>query len=1223
MTVMPKEQEALDYASSENDGLMGVLMRNIEVPPEMFQQALRDSYQAAKRLGATGWSRMPKSIFFLPTIDPGSWFAMMWGVLSLLFDVIFTAFWVPLGVAFCSLDYGNLELGCVKAELIGGVFYAMNLLLGFQVGAVLTLNIKRMVVLDGRIVARAYMKHGRFWLDAIAVVPFLYLVAIIASNLDTGSHVWVSFVSLLRLVRMFRVFSLSRVVYIDASAGPLKSFMKAALGGVMGTYVLLLACLMCIIINLQACLLIVSAIFNGRENSWMANQINFDLTTASEPDQWYQAVYLVIMTDTSLGSWGLNPLNFSDMVLLNLYMLMGMVMFGVLVASATYFVTSAGLKTRAQYGLSLKMNRVHRFIRAHRLPGELAHKLKVFYRIDWVNMRSMDAVPEDPMDQLPADLRNDVAVDILDQLLVRLPWTSAISAAARAVLASMMVASNVEPGKELCSEGDEPSCLWLLESGSVAVLNLVGEELFALEAPAIFGDGVLLMDDVPSCRDRLWAYRTSGNAVCRLWRLSSGDCTAAMRVCPGIRTAFLVYLQMRLLQQLNGYRTDERWCEVVARVMVVLEGAPQSVTDEVARQLQRASRNDSSLQLLFDALLELASLSQVSGEDIGAALATSASASGIAMSMEANVSVNSAADEPRDSDATSDAAIEAAEESESVGPLLGSRRASSAGSGGGGQWARDTSPRATPAASLTSLLHTLSVRKSAEDREGAVGGEVGESHRATLQRLTASSSSSAHPLSFRTTSLRGGADAGGFAARSSAPARSHSLQAQSIGSGDGGGFGGGSAFAAGGAGAFGGGGGRGLLTSSCFGGSGSRGFEATADAAIAAVNAERLYVEVAVPQRAHPAHGGPAGADTARTRDMAIPTAPQPATLASPSGASPPLSRRGSGGVPEGREWSASGDTASPRGSLGGGGGAGGYPFLWRDSVFGSAPCHMCRLGQGVVLRRGSASGRGSSGLESVPEAGGGASGLGSLPETGGVGASASMLEAVGGASGLEPVPEAGSVGASASVPQAVGGASGLEPVPEAGGVGASASVLEAGGGASGLEPVPEAGGVGASASVPEAVGGASRLKPVSEAGGVGASASVPEAGGVGASASTAMAAPGAHAGLERLASDRLAPGGGGSAAGGDARAGDRGSRRGGSPGGDASAAGGGRGGGPGDGQRRGGGSGGGGDGPAGGGERGAVPPAPGDSSTRSDSSTNTNTSDSGQRGGAPQGGGG
>jgi hypothetical protein len=74
--------------------------------------------------------------------------------------------------------------------------------------------------------------------------------------------------------------------------------------------------------------------------------------------------------------------------------------------------------------------------------------------------------------------------------------------------------------------------------------------------------------------------------------------------------------------------------QLVSRVMVVLEGAPQPVTDEVSRQLQRASRRDSSLQLLLDALLELASLNQVSHEDIDAALATSASAPGIVLSME-------------------------------------------------------------------------------------------------------------------------------------------------------------------------------------------------------------------------------------------------------------------------------------------------------------------------------------------------------------------------------------------------------------------------------------------------------------------------------------------------------------------------------------------------------------------------------------------------------------
>lgn len=99
---------------------------------------------------------------------------------------------------------------------------------------------------------------------------------------------------------------------------------------------------------------------------------------------------------------------------------------------------------------------------------------------------------------------------------------------------------------DLCQEGDEPTCLWLLEGGEVAVFNLGCEEHCVLRAPAVFGDAVMAASGIPACRDRVWGYQTL--TTCRLWRLSLKDLTAAIRVCPGLAERYLEHVQARLLR---------------------------------------------------------------------------------------------------------------------------------------------------------------------------------------------------------------------------------------------------------------------------------------------------------------------------------------------------------------------------------------------------------------------------------------------------------------------------------------------------------------------------------------------------------------------------------------------------------------------------------------------------------------------------------------------------
>ena len=53
-----------------------------------------------------------------------------------------------------------------------------------------------------------------------------------------------------------------------------------------------------------------------------------------------------------------------------------------------------------------------------------------------------------------------------------------------------------------------------------------------ISGPAVFGDALLIYDEVPSCRDRLWAYHTT--TYCHLWTLGAADVATAIEVWAGV-----------------------------------------------------------------------------------------------------------------------------------------------------------------------------------------------------------------------------------------------------------------------------------------------------------------------------------------------------------------------------------------------------------------------------------------------------------------------------------------------------------------------------------------------------------------------------------------------------------------------------------------------------------------------------------------------------------------
>ncbi len=69
-------------------------------------------------------------------MQPDSGLAVLWTLAVLLLDLVYTALWVPMDVAFCTAQYGNPASACTQSDLAGGALYTMNLIVSFQVGAV-------------------------------------------------------------------------------------------------------------------------------------------------------------------------------------------------------------------------------------------------------------------------------------------------------------------------------------------------------------------------------------------------------------------------------------------------------------------------------------------------------------------------------------------------------------------------------------------------------------------------------------------------------------------------------------------------------------------------------------------------------------------------------------------------------------------------------------------------------------------------------------------------------------------------------------------------------------------------------------------------------------------------------------------------------------------------------------------------------------------------------
>jgi hypothetical protein len=200
-------------------------------------------------LAAAARRRARPSLIRVRVFDPLSRFALFWGVLTTVLDLTYTAFVVPLSIAF-NVSYNVAAYNVMDA--IGNSFYLLDVVVQFQVGFIARWDTCRATVLDGPAAARFYVRHGTFFVDVLALLPSVVHYSMVFSEGVDASHA-AHAVNLVKLCRLARVFRLLGRMHRPDSGGVLGPEISARLS-VMTVVVVDTLLIAALLVNLMGCL---------------------------------------------------------------------------------------------------------------------------------------------------------------------------------------------------------------------------------------------------------------------------------------------------------------------------------------------------------------------------------------------------------------------------------------------------------------------------------------------------------------------------------------------------------------------------------------------------------------------------------------------------------------------------------------------------------------------------------------------------------------------------------------------------------------------------------------------------------------------------------------------------------------------------------------------------------------------------------------------------------
>ncbi|CAL8463823.1 g3357 [Coccomyxa elongata] len=499
--------------------------------------------EGLRRNFASKWQR---SLFGLPIISPFSAFARTWSGVILGLDLVYTAFLIPILVAFEVPDVG-WTWGCF-INLIAGTLYFAELLINFHVGFIGKYGAQKKIVLDGKAVAWYYITQGQFLVDTLTAIAWIAQITLIILW-DNGINVHGTAATVYQIIRIFRMVrfaSLMRRLYATATAAggtilPAFSvkphyayFVNLIYGGL--AMLSFFSCLMNFVARREHC----NSTWINRFGVFLHTYGSADSNTAGvlsadecsaipDPAKWLGGAYFMLVTMLSIGYGDITPQSITEIIIVMFCMIAGIIFFGILLGSIAEALTDLNKESKRIAKFRSRMENVDKWMGKRGLPTRLRMRIGQHYQEEWI--ADTEAVEEvQVMDEVPHALRREISYAVNRKVFEKLHVFHDFPVSEQKSIAAMMTPLQLPAGADMCEAGDIADCLWVLHEGSVSAVGATGYETKISTAPALLGETALLQELDGQYRFRPCALRTM--QMCLLWVLPTRDLLPLLRQKP-------------------------------------------------------------------------------------------------------------------------------------------------------------------------------------------------------------------------------------------------------------------------------------------------------------------------------------------------------------------------------------------------------------------------------------------------------------------------------------------------------------------------------------------------------------------------------------------------------------------------------------------------------------------------------------------------------------------
>lgn len=468
--------------------------------------------------------RQRRSIFNLPVLDPTGAFAFYWSLFTTTVDLTYTAFLVPLAIAFLNTNWRqNDKINfLVITELIGNVAYVVDLFLGFQIGFLVVWDCSWLKIQDGSLTAIFYIFHGSFLINIIAVLPaVLQIILIGIGDVDQQA---LHLVFMLRLLRLTRVVAVLKSLQNPRDSGSMTRLLRKYVSSIkVVAFTALLS--LAILLNLLGCIWWALAVYQGLSNSWASQiekQADLIAPDTSDATRYLVSVYFVMTTITTIGYGDITPFTNLEVGISLIFELIGVFYFGYIISVVSQLL-SANQHSRAAAVLQEKLQALDAWMSQRRLPSLLQKEIRSLFVQKW--MYSVDTDEAVLYAQLPHRLqkrvRHHLETPVLGKCHLWVGLPEHVQSVMMATVSALAVPVHVVPGQRLYHIGEEANYMYILDEGTMSSSSSSTWPSSRFSGPAVIGLLSVFATQVPECQK----YLQTITAVtgCHLWRVNAED----------------------------------------------------------------------------------------------------------------------------------------------------------------------------------------------------------------------------------------------------------------------------------------------------------------------------------------------------------------------------------------------------------------------------------------------------------------------------------------------------------------------------------------------------------------------------------------------------------------------------------------------------------------------------------------------------------------------------